>query len=990
MLFTSPIPPPNPPIHDTQTTPISKIDITGIEADDEDEDTSDDDQGVFLGHHRPDELEIIAKLSVPSPSCSSATPSPVIRRVKKRDSREFMRRKTILLSSAIKPISSPNPSPRPVLAERQLYPEEESDASSSSSPTKNAKCSCTTPLKSHDASDLTFDFAGFHLSSPRPPTTPTADVEETGSDKENVPILASRKRTVVAESADLVVIGQVGSSEGSEDELPQLDMGGLRLSDFSDPETGFENNGSVELKQSDEEDNAQETPSSPTAVLLEDGDVFSDPHSPLPVVRAGPVVIPVLSSHHFTSIRAETGSPCRALQPPPMIPIEEPQESSLELPRADSPLDFVINRPIMPNTTPNRSTPLPPPELVQRGAKLLKASASSKPINISTLPTKSASRALTIRGQLDTALSTTKMSALGPPQRSVSSSSSGSTSSTGSKLSSSTSSSASRSAFATASTSSHTRPVIQTTRPIMTSKPAAPMPKKHTVVPLASSTTKALPRPALAAKRTLPALSKSTNTVAIVKPAIASSIPLKRPAPITSDVKPLAVVSATNSIPTSTRIQPVVPTRPTLGLPSRNLHLHPPQPASLQAVPVFSVGTVGEVNGMNKSSFRSPAKAGILKKTLVEKATPRKLGTPLRMGTPRQPATFPIPCLTFSANQPLHDVSAVPVPLSNGPPATATSQATDNASASSSISSSSPEPPRGSSADHEEVSVQLAKPPSSPVKSPSPKKVKRPVGRPRKMPQPQSTITVHPVANAKSGSKSTASTPAVGPPLMSEKELKMTTHRNTTRNQVYHCAIDRQIIRQSGPRPPSPTSKIRTTAERNEEEKKKAREDRAKKRKGGKGQHQDEEEPERPIVEKLVQDKFPGDETDFETPRISRPLKKNRKDNNVDKESKSDDKDRDRAVTFDKGLTIIRDDGSIRPPSREDKDGSSSDDATKKKKGCLKIKVDLDHHGNLHDAHRPIENLKRTRVVVNAVFYDGEEPVAFSYSPSNGTRSKKK
>lgn len=39
------------------------------------------------------------------------------------------------------------------------------------------------------------------------------------------------------------------------------------------------------------------------------------------------------------------------------------------------------------------------------------------------------------------------------------------------------------------------------------------------------------------------------------------------------------------------------------------------------------------------------------------------------------------------------------------------------------------------------------------------------------------------------------------------------------------------------------------------------------------------------------------------------------------------------------------------------------------------------------DAQRPVDNLKRTRVVVTAVFYDGEEPVP---APATATRSKKK
>lgn len=39
------------------------------------------------------------------------------------------------------------------------------------------------------------------------------------------------------------------------------------------------------------------------------------------------------------------------------------------------------------------------------------------------------------------------------------------------------------------------------------------------------------------------------------------------------------------------------------------------------------------------------------------------------------------------------------------------------------------------------------------------------------------------------------------------------------------------------------------------------------------------------------------------------------------------------------------------------------------------MQVELDKHGNLISTTRPKEDLKRSKVVVTAVFYDGEEPV---------------
>ncbi|WVQ66654.1 uncharacterized protein L199_004841 [Kwoniella botswanensis] len=969
------------PLADPCDFSSSNIDVTGIEADDE-EDTSDDDQGVFLGDHRPDELSLIAKLS----ASTSASPSPIIHRVKKRDSREFMRRKTLLLS----PMTKPNLVKRSVLTERQIRPDNnDSDITStpSSSPLKQQRYSCSTPTRAQDASDLTLDFAAFNLSSPQPPTSSIhSQSDSAGSDKENMPVETSESHTdKAASSEEVVIMGQNEDSNGSEDEATQLDMGGLRLSDFSDPETGFEENQSIAPNHYDDGDE-KEAVKSPNSDLLPDGDMSSNMDSPLPIARAGPVVIPILSSHHFTSIRAEVGSPCRNLSPPPIIPVLEPFEDKIRLSQTQSPTSLhTVSEPtrtVAFTSTPSRSTPLPPPALVERGAKLLKEATSAIPKKNATLPTKSASRAMAIRNQLDTAYSS-RIGALGPPQRSVSSSSSSSSSSS-TALKASSSSSSSSTARTTAFPQ-QSRSVAAPAKSSAVPKAVAPVQKKHTVVPLASSTTKSLPttkilsRPALAAKKTLPAISKPTNkpadkTTNPLRPSTSSSIPLKRPAPVTCLARSTNVDTAviSSSITPACRFPTTAPTRPALGLPSRNLHFHPNhQPIPLQAAPIFSVGVAGDTQVMGRPAFRSPAKAGLLKKTLLDKGTPRKLGTPMRFGTPRM-VTMSTPSTWSSA--PIHDVAAVPAPVSEGPPATATRHATAEATSTASLSSaSSPtERMRGSSADHEEVSVQLAKPPSSPTKSPSPKKKKRPVGRPRKISQPQAVATIVPVS---SKSKPTSTPPpTAGPPLMSEKELKTTTHRNTVRNQVYHCAIDRQIIRQSGPRPPSPTSKIRTTAERNEEEKKNAREARAKRRKG----QQEEEEAEKPIVQKLVQHRHPGDESDFETPQIPRPLKK-LKSNEDDKKPKF--------VSFDKGLTVIRDDGTARPSSRNSREES---EAVTEVKSCLRAKVELDHHGNLHDAHRPIDNLKRTRVVVNAVFYDGEEPVPFSYSPSNGTRSKKK
>ena len=207
------------------------------------------------------------------------------------------------------------------------------------------------------------------------------------------------------------------------------------------------------------------------------------------------------------------------------------------------------------------------------------------------------------------------------------------------------------------------------------------------------------------------------------------------------------------------------------------------------------------------------------------------------------------------------------------------------------------------------------------------------------------------------------------------------------RNQVYHCAIDRQIVRKPGPRPPSPTSKIRTTFDKNEEERKHARGDRAKRRAqesdGGAGNEtQDELEP----VVRIERPRGPGDDPDYKTP--ARPAKRAK----VDKQGPSD-----KYVSWDSSLILIRDDGEGRLGSAAPQTQGAKEEPAK---SCIRQdskvsgpsrrlmyadrQVSLDQHGNVVETARPKEDLKRARIVVTAVFYDGEEPLPVAY-PSSTT-----
>jgi len=56
------------------------------------------------------------------------------------------------------------------------------------------------------------------------------------------------------------------------------------------------------------------------------------------------------------------------------------------------------------------------------------------------------------------------------------------------------------------------------------------------------------------------------------------------------------------------------------------------------------------------------------------------------------------------------------------------------------------------------------------------------------------------------------------------------------------------------------------------------------------------------------------------------------------------------------------------------------------------LQVDLDKNGNINEAARPKIDLKRSKIVVTAVFYEGEEPVPEAPAPpasSSGGKKKK-
>ncbi|BEJ15162.1 hypothetical protein CspHIS471_0409290 [Cutaneotrichosporon sp. HIS471] len=217
-------------------------------------------------------------------------------------------------------------------------------------------------------------------------------------------------------------------------------------------------------------------------------------------------------------------------------------------------------------------------------------------------------------------------------------------------------------------------------------------------------------------------------------------------------------------------------------------------------------------------------------------------------------------------------------------------------------------------------------------------------------------------------------------PGMSERTLRTVTTRNTNRNEVYLCTIDRKVVHVQGDRPPSPTSKIRTIAERDAKEQKEGREARAKRRaRASMGESEDDEEAaddEGPIIERAVLGRrAPGDVEEYMTP--ARPAKR-AKIKNGSTSSTIDSERNSKRVRWDEGLLVIR--GGLRDVQQTHRSPPS--------KSCVtpRARYELDEHGNA--VNRPTEKLKRTTITVNAMFYAGEEPLPFDYN--NTRRGKRK
>ncbi|RPD66072.1 hypothetical protein L226DRAFT_608984 [Lentinus tigrinus ALCF2SS1-7] len=255
---------------------------------------------------------------------------------------------------------------------------------------------------------------------------------------------------------------------------------------------------------------------------------------------------------------------------------------------------------------------------------------------------------------------------------------------------------------------------------------------------------------------------------------------------------------------------------------------------------------------------------------------------------------------------------------------------------------------------------------------------------------------------------------------MTALALKTLTSANTIRNQQQVVTIQTEVIRKEGPRPDSPTTRVRSALEKQKEERVQQRKERAERRaRRSAGSDLDIPPPESATDVGMAMDgesdgvdasftsvdcdadeaaptrhrRGPGDEEDYETPqRPERPAKRGRFEGGENDTAKEKDPPEKR-VKWDKGLhtTIILHNTPPKP--------KWNTKAVPLKQTCLTPaakSLRLDTLGNVLNAEAPLGGLVRENVVVKKFVFDddalevetSEPPPAAP--PVKSTRSKKK
>ncbi|GHJ85040.1 hypothetical protein NliqN6_1442 [Naganishia liquefaciens] len=290
----------------------------------------------------------------------------------------------------------------------------------------------------------------------------------------------------------------------------------------------------------------------------------------------------------------------------------------------------------------------------------------------------------------------------------------------------------------------------------------------------------------------------------------------------------------------------------------------------------------------------------------------------------------------------------------------------------------------------------------------------------RRTPVSRATRAVRPIAAVPAARSSRPKARPASEPkraqvaAMTAKELEMITVLNTSRNEVQFNTIDKRPLKKEGPRPPSPGCK--TIAEKEAEEKKLGRGARARRRGSDRdsGDHSsDQDHTGRPpsladLPPPLKHVRGAGEDEEYQTP--ARPLKRGRQSgaNGNDPSPTAGPTRKKGRVTASKATSSICNDKFVRwekslividrPEPSAPQHRLSGQDLSGIK-SCLKNNglIQLDHLGNLSNASEPIPKVRRSRVLVHQIWYDGEDPPApdvvvsaVAAAPSAGSRRGKK
>ncbi|KIJ44376.1 hypothetical protein M422DRAFT_779459 [Sphaerobolus stellatus SS14] len=212
----------------------------------------------------------------------------------------------------------------------------------------------------------------------------------------------------------------------------------------------------------------------------------------------------------------------------------------------------------------------------------------------------------------------------------------------------------------------------------------------------------------------------------------------------------------------------------------------------------------------------------------------------------------------------------------------------------------------------------------------------------------------------------------------SPRRIKILTDDNTRRNMEVVVELEKMIVRKPGPRPPSPTTKVRTVLEKSQEERAKGRGERAERRRRraegsdvtASSDNEDAHARSSPTPpQKHIQ--APGDDEEYESPE--KQAKPSRRDPNKIAKSVKWNHALAERITYDEESSI---------------DLGGSAPLKGALKSCLvrdEIVAFLDAFGNLPDTVGTLPTLEREHVIVKKFLYDDdiEEP------PLRTTRKKK-